>query len=164
MQQEWKEGDQVLLSTKHLRIFATHSPMKLKERWVGPFRISKVISPIAYQLELSLRWQIHPTFHANHLKAYIRHPEFEREVEPPPPIFVDGELEYEVEAILHHRGKGAHRRYPILWKGYPLSETTWEPESYLLNALDILVDYLRHVQHTTPRIRKTTCGEDAGEE
>ena len=58
---------------------------------------------------VACRWQIHPTFHASHLKAYIRHPEFEREVEPPPPVLVDGELEYEVEAILCHRGKGAQR-------------------------------------------------------
>ena len=123
-----------------------------------------MISPIAYQLELLAGWQIHPTFHASHLKAYIRHPEFEREVEPPPTVLVDGELEYEVEAILRHCGKGAQRRYLILWKGYPLSEATWEPESHLLNALDILVDYLRRVQHTTPRTRRTTHKENAGEE
>ena len=56
------------------------------------FCISKVISTIAYRLKLLAGWQIHPTFHANHLKAYIRHPEFKREVEPPPPVLVDGEL------------------------------------------------------------------------
>ena len=30
--EEWKEGEQVLLSTKHLRTFAAHLPMKLKRR------------------------------------------------------------------------------------------------------------------------------------
>ena len=119
---------------------------------------------MAYRLELPAGWQIHPTFHASHLKAYIRHPEFEREVEPPPPVLVDGELEYEVEAILRHRGKGAQRRYLILWKGYPLSEATWELEFHLLNAPNILADYLRRVHHTAPRTRKTTHGEGAGEE
>ena len=39
-------------------------------------------------------------FHVSHLKAFLRHPEFEREVEPPPPVLVEGELEYEVKAIL----------------------------------------------------------------
>ena len=138
--------------------------MKLKRCWVGPFRISHVTSPIAYRLKLPAGWQIHPTFHASHLKAYIRHPEFEREVEPPPPVLVDGELEYEVEAILHHRGKGAQCIYLILWKGYPLSEATWEPESHLLNAPNILADYLHRVQHTTPRTRRTTHREGASEE
>ena len=48
--EEWKEGERVLLSTRHLRTFAMHLPMKLKRRWVGPFRISKVISPVAYRV------------------------------------------------------------------------------------------------------------------
>ena len=119
-----------------------HLPIKLKRHWVRPLHISKVISPVAYRLELPTGWQIHPTFHASHLKAYIRHPEFEQEVEPPSPVLMDGELEYEVEAILCNCGKGAQCRYLILWKGYPLSEGTWEPDSHLLNALDILADYL----------------------
>ena len=86
------------------------------------------------------------TADSEHLKAYIRHLDFEREVEPPPPVLVDGELEYDVEAILHHRGKGAQHKYIILWKGYPLLEATWELESHLLNAPDILTSYLRWVQ------------------
>ena len=98
------------------------------------------------------------------LKAYHGHPEFEREVEPPPPILVDGELEYEVEAILWHRGKGARRQYLILWKGYPLSEATWEPEEHLLNAPDILANYLQRVQTTSQRTRTTKRREGADEE
>ena len=45
-----------------------------------------------------------------------------------------------------------------------MSKATWEPESHLLNALDILADYLRRVQHTTPRTQETTHREGAGEE
>ena len=125
-----------------------------------------MISPVAYQLDLPLGWQIHPTFHASNLKAYIRHPEFEREVEPPPPELVDGNLEYEVEAILRHKGKGARRHYLVLWKGYPLSEATWEPESHLLNAPDILADYLHRVDksRSTRRNQATVIIEGAGEE
>ena len=91
----WRNGNREI---RHY--FAMHLPVKLKRHWVGPFTISKVISPVAYRLDLFAGWQIHLTFHASHLKAYIRHLKFEWEVEPPPPIFVDGELEYTVEAIL----------------------------------------------------------------
>ena len=83
--EEWKEGDQVLLSTRHLHTFAMHLPMKLKRRWVGPFSILKAMSPVVYRLDLPTGWQIHPTFHVNPLKAFLRHLEFEREVEPPLP-------------------------------------------------------------------------------
>ena len=113
---------------------------------MGPFTIAKVVSPVAFRLNMTPRWQIHPTFHANNLKAYIRHPEFEREVEPPSPELVDGNLEYEVDAILRHRGKGARRQYLVCWKGYDLSEATWEPELHLANAPDVLADYLCHVK------------------
>ena len=64
----------------------------------------------------------------------------------PPPVLVDGELEYEVEAIIRHRGQGARRQYLVLWKGYPLHEATWEPASHLTNAGELLADYLCHVR------------------
>ena len=144
--ESWAVGDRVLLSTWNLRMFALHLLSKLKRRWVGPFTITKVVNPVAFRLNLPPGWQIHPTFHASDLKAYIRHPEFEREVEPPPPELVDGNLEYKVEAILRHRGKGARRQYLVSWKGYDLSEATWELESHLANAPDVLADYLRCVK------------------
>ena len=42
----------------------------------------------------------------------------------PPPALVGDTLEYEVEGILRHQGKGARHRYLVLWKGYPLTEAT----------------------------------------
>ena len=35
-EEEWKVGDRVFLSTRHLRTFAVHLPPKLRRRWVGP--------------------------------------------------------------------------------------------------------------------------------
>ena len=46
--EEWKVGDQVFLSTWHFWTFAVHLPPKLRQRWVGPFMITKVVSPIAF--------------------------------------------------------------------------------------------------------------------
>ncbi len=96
--------------------------------------------------------------HISKLKRYNRSDEFLREVEPPPPVLVEGELEYEVESIVRHRGTGARRRYLVIWKGYPLSEATWEPESNLLHAPEILADYLRRVMppETSRRTRGAT--------
>ena len=59
---EWAVGDRVLLSARNLRMFALHLPSKLKRRWVGPFTIAKVVSPVAFRLNLPPGWQIHPTF------------------------------------------------------------------------------------------------------
>ena len=144
-EETFDEGDEVVLATKNLRNLDVHLPAKLRRRWVGPFAVAKVISPVAYRLALPQGWKIHPTFHVGNLKRYQRSDEFVREVEPPPPELVEGELEYEVEGILRHTGKGARRRYLILWKGYPLTEATWEPEAHLAHAPAILEDYLRRV-------------------
>ena len=59
---------------------------------------------------------------------------------------VDGEEEYEVEAILLHKGKETWRLYLVMWKGYPIAEASWEPESHLVNAPLILEGYLRRVR------------------
>ena len=54
---------------------------------------------------------------------------------------VQGEEEYEVEAIMGHKGKGIWRRYLVKWKGYPSSENTWQTERSLAHAKTILHEY-----------------------
>ena len=101
-----------------------HLPSKLCRRWIGPYRVTRVISPVAYGLDLPPTWRIHPVFHVLNLKRFHRSEEFEREDRAPSPIVVDGEEEYEVEAILRHEGKGARRLYLVMWKGYSIIEAS----------------------------------------
>ena len=62
----------------------------------------------------------------------------------PPPDLVEGNEEYEVEAILSYRlHKNHETTYLIKWKGYDSSENSWEPESNLTNAEEELNDYKR---------------------
>ena len=141
----FRVGMEVVLNTRNLQQLDKHLPLKLRKRWVGPFKVEKVVSPVAYRLSLPPGWKIWPVFHVSNLKRFRRSNEFVREDQPLPPILVDGEEEYEVEGILRHKGDGARRRYLVLWKGYPLTEATWEPESHLEHAPQILEDYLRRV-------------------
>ena len=142
--EEYKIGDEVVLSTTNLRAYCPNLPPKIKARWVGPFCIQNIVSP--FVLDLPLGWRIHPIFHTNKLKRYICSEEFLREVEPPPPILVGDTLEYEIKGILRHQGTGARRQYLVLWKGYPLTEATWEPKFQLTNAPNILEEYLHRVE------------------
>ena len=68
-----------------------------------------MVSLVAYKVNLPLGWQIHPVFHIDRLKRYVRSEEFLWEVEPPPPILVEDHLEYEVEDLIWHRGRGTCR-------------------------------------------------------
>ena len=55
---------------------------------------------------------------------FHRSREFEREKRLPSPMVIDGEEEYEVEAILRHKDKRAQRLYMVMWKGYPIIEAS----------------------------------------
>jgi len=140
--EQFKVGDQVWLEASHLKL-PYHTP-KLAPRRQGPFRVSKVISPVAYQLTLPLSWGIHNVFHASLLLPYkettAHGPNFER----PPPDLVEDAEEYEVETIVNHRfyGRQRHLQYLIKWKGYPSSDNTWEPEENV-HAEDLVREYHR---------------------
>lgn len=49
--------------------------------------------------------RIHNVFHVSLLEPYRRN----GQVQPPPPDVINGELEYEVEAVLAHRERKLHR-------------------------------------------------------
>ncbi len=140
-------GEEVMLSTANLP-----KVTGLQPRWVGPFKIKKVISANAYRLELPANMKIHPVINVSQLKPYRRSPDEafpDRPNTRPPPlkVFENDDEEYEVEEILGHRMQRKRRGQPLLkeylikWKGYPTYDATWEPESHLDSALDILQQY-----------------------
>lgn len=120
---------------------------KLGEKYIGPFEIVKMISPVAAKLNLPETMKIHPVFHISLLKKYNRRPEGLRQDEeiPVPPIMIADHEEFEVEEILDKkvtkRGRGQSIRYLIKWKGYPLSDATWEPIQNLQNAQEVLQEF-----------------------
>ena len=98
---EFKMGDKVWLEGRNLK--SDQPSIKLAAKRYGPFKITKVLSPITYQLQLPLSWKIHDIFHINLLTPYketnMHGPNF---IEPPPDL-INGEEEYKVEAILDSR-------------------------------------------------------------
>ena len=48
---------------------------------------------------------------------------------------------FEVEEILGHSFLEGDFKFLVKWKGYPISECTWEPHSNLDNAQSILKRY-----------------------
>jgi transposase InsO family protein len=132
-----KKGDKVYLLTKNLR---TRRPTKkLDHVKVGPFFISRQISPVNYRLELPKDARIHPVFHISLLEP----------ADPETPVQkdfhyqADGETEWEVEKIITHRGTGRKTEYLVKWLGYPDSESTWEPMTHLTNCQQLLRQYRR---------------------
>ena len=56
--EEWKKGDQVLLSTKDL-VFKERPTKKLTKRYVGPYVIEEIVSSNAVKLQLPSSMRIH---------------------------------------------------------------------------------------------------------
>jgi len=96
----YEVGQMVYLSSKNLSTVKG----KLKERWSGPFIIKSVEgNGSAVTLDLPATWKLHPTFHVSLIKPYVtsryRWPgrvQQDRVV----PVIVDGEVEWEVEAVI----------------------------------------------------------------
>jgi hypothetical protein len=63
--------------------------------------------------------------------------------------------EYEVEEILDSKLVRKKLYYLVLWKGYPISEATWEPPDHLSNAAQAVRDFhLRYPDKPSPPGRK----------
>ena len=139
----YQKGDMVWLEGVNLR---THYPTsKLAPKRYGPFPIKKVLSQVSYELDLPSRWKIHPVIHANLLTPYketvLHGPNFTR----PLPELIDGEEEYEVEQVLDSRrqGRGRKLHFLIKWKGFPMSDSTWEPRENLTHSQSAITDFYR---------------------
>ena len=50
--EEYKIGDEVVLSTTNLQTYCPNSPPKIKAWWVCPFCVQKIVSPVAFGLDL----------------------------------------------------------------------------------------------------------------
>jgi len=143
-------GDQVMLATQHLKLLGeARRTRKFTERYLGPYRVKKVVNDNAYELELPARWRIHPVINVSQLKEYhdgtAAFPDRPTPLTRPPPVAVEdnGAPEWEVERILDHRRQGRRKvlQYLVQWKGYPQYEATWEPLEVLDGALDLVIEY-----------------------
>jgi hypothetical protein len=142
-------GESVLLHSRNLSLKG--GARKLMPKWVGPFPVSAVVNPVAYRLELPAHWRIHDVFHVSLLKPYRSDGTVQP---PPPPELVDGEPEWEVEAILAQVPKQGRRpaRYLVRWKGYAPVHDSWEPLSGLTNCAGMLAAYHARMAPAPPSL------------
>jgi len=99
--EEYKVEDLVMLSTKDLKYqMVGRRTEKLMERFVGPYKIKKIVSMNAVELELPSTVKIHLVVNISRIRRYVRQVEGQ-EKEQPAPVIIEGEEEWEVERILN---------------------------------------------------------------
>jgi hypothetical protein len=140
---EFAVGDEVLISTANLYI-QTGGTRKLLPRFIGPYPITRVINSNAYKIQLPDELKCHNVFNISCLKRYLKGDDHQP---APPPILVEGELEWFVEQLTSHRhrshGAGRTKKLEFLvkWRGCGPENNTWESLETVQDC-EVLDDYL----------------------
>ena len=142
----------MLLSTEHLKLIGERKrARKLTEKYIGPYRVKRVVNANAYELELPASLKIHPVINIGHLKEYRdgtqAFPDRPVSLTRPEPEALDdnGAPEWLVDRLLDHRkvrrGTRQVDQYLMEWKGYPISEATWEPIENLTGCIELVREF-----------------------
>lgn len=124
----YRVGDKVWLDLRHIK---TARPSKKLDWLHSIYTIKRVISSHSMELD-GLPTGIHPVFHVDLLRLAADDPLPSQVIDDtqPPPLLVDGQLEYVVESILCAAwrpiaGGALRRKVFVKWQGY--AEPCWEP-------------------------------------
>jgi len=89
----YKKEDLVMLSTKDLKYQIVGRRMeKLTERFVGPYKVKKIISSNMVELKLPSTVKIHPVVNISRIHKYIGQVEGQKR-EQPAPVIIEGKRE-----------------------------------------------------------------------
>lgn len=149
-------GDKVRLSTANLQLPSTMSK-KLVARYLGPFMVEKVVSPVAYKLKLPKSLRIHPVFHVSLLQPWHKDTVFTSHVDTaashPPPVVPEDD-QYLVEALLDKRNSRGKVEYLVRWKGYGPEDDMWRPASDIEQSL--IAEYAASHHGQLPTVRRSS--------
>jgi len=99
----YKAEDLVMLSTKDLKYqIVGRRTEKLIKRFIGPYKIKKIVLSNAVELELPSTVKIHPVVNVSRIRKYVGQVEGQKR-EQPVLVIIKGEEEWEVERILNKR-------------------------------------------------------------
>jgi len=93
---EYKVGDRVLISTKDSSVeLMKRVTKKLMEKYIGPYKIKKIVSENTVKLELLVSLRIYPVVNMSRIVLYKEQIKEQKKI-PPPSVEIEGENEYKV--------------------------------------------------------------------
>ena len=140
-----KVGDHVFVLAKF--IHTTRPSKKLSEKYLGPYEVIGRPGSHSFLIKLPTHMRaIHPVFHISMLEPSTANSIPNRVLSPPPPVEIDGDLEFEVEEILDSkldRRRRIQLQYYVQWSGYQgqPDEFTWIDASDLEHSNELVADF-----------------------
>ncbi|KAI2651157.1 Transposon Ty3-I Gag-Pol polyprotein [Labeo rohita] len=155
-------GQKVWLSSRNIPLCTVCN--KLAPKFIGPFTVTKIISPVAVRLKLPPGEfipyrRIHPVFHVSKLKPVFHSTFNPPALVPHPPRLVDGEPVYSAKHILDFRRRGRGFQHLVDWEGYGPEERSWVPARDILDHS--LIDEYNHQCFLCQELLLVPCGYSA---
>ena len=133
-------GAKVMLDAHHLYLpgHRKRPSSKLTSRRIGPFKISKKISDVSYEVEMPKPWQVHCTFHVRNL-TFVPSDEFSTRASPEAEENQWGEDVWIVDRLDGMRKFYRRTQYYVIYQGYSLDDGMWQDRDSLLETCPTLV-------------------------
>ena len=138
-------GQQAFVKAKFFR--TTRPSKKLSDKYLGPFDIIAKAGSHSFTLRLPDTFRgVHPVYHVSMLEPTIPNEIPNRVQSPPPPVDVQGDLEYEIAEVADSkidRRRSGKLLYLVRWLGYENTddEFSWLPATELEHAKDLISDF-----------------------
>jgi hypothetical protein len=83
----------------------------------------------------------HNVFHVSLLELYLPNTIPGQQQDPPLPVIVEDETEYEVNQVLDSKILRRKLYYLVDWKGYNPSKHSWKPADHLTHCPDLVQEF-----------------------
>jgi hypothetical protein len=106
---------------------------KLKSQFYEPYRVTRRVGEVAYEMELTEGSKIHSVFHVSCRKKELgQHITTSTQL---PPLDEEGKLVLVLEEVLEVQERKLQNRvireYLVKWREFPVEDATWESEKIL---------------------------------
>ena len=142
---DFKVGQKVYVKAQYFR--TTRPSKKLSEKYFGPFEIIAQPGSVSFTLRLPEPMRtVHPVFQVSMLEPALESSIPNRTEDAPPPVEIDGEIEYEIAEVLDSkidRRRRCKLLYLVRWTGYEGTdeETSWVTADELSHAQELVQDF-----------------------